>query len=120
MATISFNAATLTAKLTFLELTATTDTTLFTVGTGKTYKVQTLTLCNRHTAAITVDVYVTPSGSVLNARHKIVNTMTLAVNETLSLGALVQGMMLGEGDFISVKASVANVLSVHLTGVEGA
>ena len=120
MATVSFNAATLTAKLTFLELTATTDTTLYTVGTGKTFKVQTLTLSNRHTSAVNVDVYVAPSGATLNARHKIVVSLPVAVSETVSLNAIVQGLMIGEGDFIAVKASVANVISIHLTGVEGA
>jgi hypothetical protein len=119
MATKDFNTATLTAKFTFLEPTTTNDTTLFTVGANKTFKIQTLTLCNRHTSAITVQVYVTPSGSALNARHKIVNDLPLGLGESLSLEAICEGMMLGEGDFISVKSSVANVLSVHLTGVEG-
>lgn len=120
MATKDFNTATLTAKFTFLEPTTTNDTTLFTVGTNKVFKIQTLTLCNRHTAAITVQVYVVPSGATLNARHKIVNGLILGVSETVSLESIVEGMMLGEGDFISVNASVANVLSVHLSGVEGA
>ena len=119
MATKDFNSATLTSKLTFLELTTTSDTTLYTVGTGKTFKVSTLTLCNRHTSAVTVQVHVVPSGATLAARHKIVTGLVVNAGETLSLNALVAAMMLGEGDFISINSSVANVLSVHLSGVEG-
>jgi hypothetical protein len=43
----------------------------------------------------------------------------LAANETVSLSAIFTGMMLGEGDKVYVTASVINVLSSFLSGVEG-
>lgn len=119
MATKDFNTATLTAKYTFLEPTTTADTTLYTVPASSTYKVQSLSLCNRHSTTLRVQVYVIPSGATLNVRHCIVRNLDMAFWETVSLQTIVAGMMLGEGDKISVNASVANVLSVHLSGVEG-
>lgn len=52
-------------------------------------------------------------------QHKIVDTYTLGANDSLTLEGYVEGLMLGEGDGIRVKANVTNVVNVILTGVEG-
>lgn len=119
MATKDFNTATLTAKYTFLEPTTTSNTTVYTVPTNATYKVQSLALCNRSASPIVVQVHVVPSGATIGFQHRIIANLTLVAYETLSLQTIAGGMMLGEGDRISVASSVVSVLSVHLSGVEG-
>jgi hypothetical protein len=119
MALKDFNTATLKAKLVFLELTTTADTTLYTVPANSCFKAQTLSVSSRSGSPLTLDIYVTPVGSALNARHKVVVALTLQANDTRSFEEIFEGMMLNEGDFISVKASVANVVSCFLTGAEG-
>lgn len=123
MATKDFNTATLTAKVLNAGRVATTTGTgdaIYTVGTGKCAKLQTLTLCSTHSAAVNVDVYVVPSGATAGDQHKIVNTYSLPIGDSISLEGYVEGMMLGDGDSIKVKASVTNVVNAILTGVEGA
>jgi hypothetical protein len=100
------------------QLTTTNDTTIYTVGAGKGVKIATGTVCNRHSAAVNVDIYVAPSGASLGAEHKIIATYSLAAGDTLSLNGILQGMMLGEGDFIAAKAATANVINITLTGAE--
>jgi hypothetical protein len=53
-------------------------------------------------------------------QHKIVDTYSLGANDSLTLEGYIEGMMLGEGDSIRVKASVTSVVNAILTGVEGA
>lgn len=123
MATVSFNAATLTSKVLYGNYVTTTTGTgdaIYTVGTGKCAKLQTLTLCSTSGSSINVDVYIVPNGATAGNQHKIVNTLSLASNDTISLNPYVAGLMLGEGDAVWVKAATGSVIAVNLTGVEGA
>jgi hypothetical protein len=123
MATKDFNTAILTAKVFSAGRVATitgTGDAIYTVGASKCAKLQSLTLCSTHSAAVNVDVYVVPNGATAGDSHKIVHTYALGAGDSLTLEGYVEGMMLGEGDIIKVKASVTNVVNAILTGVEGA
>jgi hypothetical protein len=123
MATKDFNTATLTAKVLYAGRVVTTTGTgdaIYTVGANKCAKLQTLTLCSTGAGTYTLDVYVVPSGATAGDQHKIVHGYVMPVGDSLTLEGYVEGMMLGEGDVIKVKASVTNVVNAILTGVEGA
>ena len=123
MATKDFNNALLTAKIFKsgrIAATAGTGDTVYTVGSNKCAKLQTLTLCSTHTSAVNIDVYIVPSGDTAGDQHKIVHTYSLPAGDSISLEGYVEGMMLGESDSIRIKASVTNVINAILTGVEGA
>jgi len=123
VATKDFNTATLTAKVLYANRVATTTGTgdaIYTVGANKCAKLQTLTLCSTSAGFVTMDVYVVPSGATAGDQHKIVHGYVMNAGDSLTLEGYVEGMMLGEGDVIKVKANVTNVVNVILTGVEGA
>lgn len=98
------------------QLTATTVTTIYTVGSGKGAKIATATICNTDASAQTIDVHVVASGGSAGATNKVISAYSIAAGDTLSLNDILGGMMLGEGDFIAVKAGTANKLNVTLTG----
>lgn len=119
MATKDFNTATLTAKFNNYELT-TANAVTYAVPASRCAKIQTLSACNRHTSAVTVDIYVVPNGASILARHLIVSAISLAAGETVSFEAVFEGLMLGENDAIQAKASVASVVSIFISCAEGA
>lgn len=97
------------------QLSATTDTTVYTVPAASAVKVATATLSNVGTAAVTVSVSVVPSGGAVDGTHKIVPDFSLAVNDSTNLPE-VAGAMLDAGAFISIKASVAASINYLVTG----
>jgi hypothetical protein len=92
---------------------ATTNTDVYTVGSGKSAVVSTITVCNRSTSA-TYRIAVRPLGATLANQHYIVYDSTVPANDTISLTI---GVTLAATDVVTVYASTAN-LSVNLFGVE--
>jgi hypothetical protein len=122
MATPAFNSSALTAKLFYANRIATisgTGDAILTVAANHCVKLSTLALCNTSGSDTTVDVYVVPTGATAGDQHKIVTGYSLTGGDTLNLTGYVAGMMLGDGDKVWVKASVANVVNAVLTGVDG-
>jgi len=92
---------------------ATTNTDVYTVGSGKSAVVSTITVCNRSTSA-TYRIAIRPAAATLANQHYIAYDATVAANDTVSLTI---GITLAATDVVTVYASTAN-LSVNLFGAE--
>jgi hypothetical protein len=94
----------------------TTATTLYTVPASTTAVVQTVTLCNTSASAITISLYRVPSGGTAGVANQVINSYSLAANETRFLDELRWG--LSAGTMIQASAQIANVVTIFLDGVE--
>jgi len=92
---------------------ATTNTDVYTVGSGKSAVISTITVCNRSTSA-TYRIAVRPLGATLANQHYVAYDATVAANDTISLTI---GITLATTDVVTVYASTAN-LSVNIFGAE--
>jgi hypothetical protein len=92
---------------------ATTATDTYTVGSGKSAVVSTITVCNRSTSA-TYRIAVRPLGATLANQHYIAYDATVPANDTISLTL---GITLAATDVVTVYASTAN-FSFNLFGSE--
>ena len=92
---------------------ATTNTDVYTVGSGKSAVVSTITVCNRSTAA-TYRIAIRVAGATLANEDYIAYDSTVPANDTISLTI---GVTLAATDVVTVYASTAN-LSFNLFGAE--
>ena len=93
---------------------ATTNTDAYTVGSGKSAVVSTITVCNRSASAATYRIAIRPLGATLANQHYIAYDVALAANDTT---ALTLGVTLGATDVVTVYASTAD-LSFGIFGAE--
>ena len=93
---------------------ATTNTDVYTVGSGKSAVVSTITVCNRDTSSATYRVAVRPAGATIANQHYIAYGATVPANDTISLTL---GITLAATDVVTVYASTAN-LSFNIFGSE--
>jgi hypothetical protein len=93
---------------------ATTNTDVYTVGSGKSAVVSTITVANRAGTAATYRIAVRPLGATIANQHYIAYDSTVPANDTISLTL---GITLAATDVVTVYASTAN-LSVNLFGTE--
>lgn len=85
---------------------ATTATSLYTVGAGKSSVVSTIAVTNQASSAATFRIAVRPAGASLSAQHYIAYDSTVAANDTT---AFTLGITLAATDVITVYASTATV-----------
>lgn len=85
---------------------ATTATSLYTVGAGKSAVVSTITVCNQAASAATFRIAIRVAGSALSAEEYIAYDSTVAANDTT---AFTLGITLAATDVITVYASTATV-----------
>jgi hypothetical protein len=76
-------------------------------------KLYELILCNTHTDAVTVSLWLVPSGGSRSAANKIIHNLTLAIGETKFLSF---EQRLAVGTTIHGEASVTAVVSAHAAG----
>lgn len=93
---------------------ATTDTDVYTVPSGKTAVLSTIVLCNRGASALTYRVAVRPAGATLANAHYIAYEATLGVSDAHTWTI---GVTLGATDVVTVRASSAD-MSVSVFGDE--
>ena len=93
---------------------ATTNTDVYTVGSGKSAVVSTITVANRSTVAVTYRIAVRPLGATLANQHYIAYDSTVSANDSI---ALTLGVTLAATDVVTVYVSAANI-SVNLFGAE--
>jgi hypothetical protein len=93
---------------------ATTNTDIYTVGSGKSAVVSTITVCNRDSASATYRIAVRPLGATIANQHYIAYGASVAANDTISLTL---GITLAATDVVTVYASTAN-LSFNIFGSE--
>jgi hypothetical protein len=87
---------------------------VYTVGSGKSAVVSTITVCNRAASAATYRIAIRVAGSTLSNEEYIVYDSTVPANDTISLTL---GITLAATDVVTVYASNAN-LSFNLFGSE--
>jgi hypothetical protein len=93
---------------------ATTNTDIYTVGSGKQAIVSTITVANRSATARTYRIAIRPAGDVLANQHYIAYDVTVGGNDTTPLTI---GVTLTATDVITVYASAAD-LSFGIFGSE--
>jgi hypothetical protein len=93
---------------------ATTNTDVYTVGSGKQAIISTITIANRSTVARSYRVAVRPSGATIANQHYLAYDVAIAANDTT---ALTLGITLTATDVITVYASTTD-LSFGVYGSE--
>ena len=93
---------------------ATTNTDVYTVGSGKSAVISTITVCNRSASAVTYRIAIRVAGSALSNEEYIAYDTTVPASDTISLTL---GITLAATDVITVYASTAN-LSFNIFGTE--
>ena len=93
---------------------ATTNTDVYTVGSGKQAIVSTITVANRSAGAKSYRIAVRPAGATLANQHYLAYDVAIAANDTT---ALTLGITLTATDVVTVYASTAD-LSFGIFGSE--
>lgn len=93
---------------------ATTNTNVYTVGSGKQAVISTITIANRDAAAATYRIAIRPAGATLANQHYIAYDAGVPANDTI---ALTLGIAMEATDVLTVYASTAN-LSIGVFGSE--
>jgi hypothetical protein len=93
---------------------ATTNTDVYTVGSGKSAVVSTITVCNRAASAATYRIAIRVAGATIANEDYIAYDATIPANDSI---ALTLGVTLAATDVVTVYASSAN-LSINLFGAE--
>jgi len=93
---------------------ATTNTDVYTVGSGKQTTISTITVCNRSATSATYRIAVRPNAATLANEHYIAYDVAIPANDTI---ALTIGITCDAADVVTVYASTAN-LSVNIFGAE--
>lgn len=85
---------------------ATTNTDVYTVGSGKQAIVSTISVCNRSTSAASYRVAVRPAGATIANQHYVAYDVTVNANDTTMITV---GLTLATTDVVTVYASSANL-----------
>lgn len=93
---------------------ATTDTNVYTVPTGKQAVVSTIAVCNRGATAATYRIAIRVGGSALSNEEYIAYDTAISANNSTMITV---GVTLNAADIVTVYASNAN-LSFNLFGSE--
>jgi hypothetical protein len=93
---------------------ATTNTDVYTVGSGKSAVISTITVCNRAASAATYRIAIRVAGATLANEDYIAYDSTVPANDSI---ALTLGITLAATDVVTVYASSANI-SFNLFGSE--
>jgi hypothetical protein len=93
---------------------ATTNTDVYTVGSGKQAIISTITVANRSASGRTYRIAIRPAGATLANQHYIAYDVSLAANDTT---ALTLGITLTATDVVTVYASTTD-LSFGIFGSE--
>jgi len=93
---------------------ATTNTDVYTVGSGKQATVSTITVCNRGTSSATYRIAVRPDGATIANQHYIAYDAPIGPNDSVTWTI---GMTVDAADVVTVYASTAN-LSFNIFGAE--
>lgn len=95
----------------------TSDTALYTVPAGQSVKLAQGSLCNTTSSAVTVYLsLVKAGGTVGDGTHRVISGTQIAANDTLPLGGLIGGHMLGPGDIVAAYAGTATAVDIVVSG----
>lgn len=88
--------------------------TYYTVGASTRAVIKSASIANTTAAAVPASVHIVPSGGAAAAANTVINTRSVAPNETYACPELVNHV-LGAGDFIQ---ALGNGLTLMVSGVE--
>lgn len=111
------NNSTVAKVLVSQQVTATTETALYTVASGQSITIKSGVLCNVSGSAVTVSLSVVQSGSSADGTHRVIAGYSLAAGDSLDLRGYLTGAVLGDGDLISILVGTGNAVDVVLTGL---
>jgi hypothetical protein len=93
---------------------ATTNTDVYTVGSGKSAVVSTITVCNRSAVAVTYRIAIRVAGAAIANEDYLAYDSTVPANDSINLTL---GITLAATDVVTVYASTANT-SFNIFGSE--
>jgi hypothetical protein len=93
---------------------ATTNTDVYTVGSGKSAVVSTITVCNRAASSATYRIAIRVAGAAISNEDYITYDAVIPASDTISLTI---GITLAATDVVTVYASTAN-FSFNIFGAE--
>ena len=93
---------------------ATTNTDVYTVGSGKSAVVSTITVCNRSAVAVTYRIAIRVAGAAIANEDYLAYDATVPANDSINLTL---GITLAATDVVTVYASTAN-FSFNIFGSE--
>lgn len=118
MATPNLTAiTTVTPKVLASSQLASGESTVYTVGASKAAKIAKFVLTNTSASAVTVSASVVPSGGTVDGTHRVVSAYPLTAGDTIVVSE-VDGVWLGQGDFLSVNASAGTAVDILVSGLE--
>lgn len=85
---------------------ATTNTNLYTVGSGKSAVISTLIVANRSTASKTYRIAIRPAGATISNEHYIAYDVTVGASDSTTITL---GITLAATDVITVYASTTDL-----------
>jgi hypothetical protein len=98
-----------------VDLTTTTLTDIYTVGSGKETVISTIIIANRTTSADSFRIAVRVDGDAISNKHYIAYDVPVAANDSTTLTL---GVTMAAGDVLSVRAETADRLSINVFGAE--
>lgn len=93
----------------------TTETTLYTVTSGKQAVISTITVANITTITVHYYVNIRPAGAAVAAKHALAYGATLVPGES---DVITAGLTLDQTDVISVRSDTANGAAFQAFGTE--
>jgi hypothetical protein len=97
-------------------LSATTETTLYTVPVSTSAIIKQIVICNTNATNITFSLSLVPYGASAGTSNRLFSSLSVAANETIFLDV---SQSMTAGDFISAYSSSTGV-TVTISGVENA
>lgn len=92
-----------------------TDVVIYTVPAGKKALIDQMSAANTDASTRTLTVNVVPSGGSVSAANQVTPGASIAANTAVSLSEM-KSQILEAGDFISIKASAADLIAVRISG----
>ena len=98
-----------------VDLTTTTLTDIYTVGSGKETVISTIIIANRTSSADSFRIAVRVDGDAISNKHYIAYDVPVAANDSTTLTL---GITMAATDVLSVKTETADRLSINVFGAE--
>lgn len=94
---------------------STSETTIYTVGSGLQAIVKQIVLANVTSSAATYSVSIVPSGGTAGVTNRILEQVSIPANSTVNFDL---SQVMDEGDFISIKQGTSSACTATVSGVE--
>jgi hypothetical protein len=104
-----------TPKRLYIGQPSTSETTLYTVSSGKTVIVKDITLCNTSSSDATISLSIVPSGGIAGNTNRILASLKVSANSVVDITL---SQVMNEGDFISGLQGTSGALTLIISGVE--